>query len=128
MIYTMAGAPLRATSKDLPSMSNLRVAPNVLEGVRGCTCWDGVRVGSMPAGERGMSDTGIWGPCGHNWLDFACYAAGALDDGKEVRAVEVQAVVCAACSDELGDLVEVAGLIYEAVDVAPASVWRPRPR
>jgi hypothetical protein len=75
-----------------------------------------------------MSNTEIWGPCGHNWLDFACYAGGALDDENEARAVEVQAVACATCSDELGDLVEVAGLIYEGVDVAPASVWRPRPR
>ena len=80
----------------------------------------------MSAGERDMSDTEIWGPCGHNWLDFACYAAGALDDENEARAVEVQAVACATCSDELGDLVEVAGLIYEAVDVAPAS-GRPAP-
>jgi hypothetical protein len=30
----------------------------------------------------------------------------------------VQAVACVTCSDELGDHLEVAGLIYEAVDVA----------
>jgi hypothetical protein len=46
----------------------------------------------MSAGGRGMSDTEIWGPCGHKWLDFACYAASALDDGNEVRAVEAPAV------------------------------------
>jgi hypothetical protein len=40
---------------------------------------------------------------------------GALDDENEARAVEVQGVVCAACSDELGDHLELAGLIYEAV-------------
>jgi hypothetical protein len=62
-----------------------------------------------------MSDAEIWGPCGHNWLDFACYAAGVLDDEIEARTVEVQAVACAACSDELGDHLELAGLIYEAV-------------
>jgi hypothetical protein len=77
----------------------------------------------MSAGELGMSDTGIWGPCGHNWLDFACYAAGALDDKNEVRAVEVQAVSCATCSDELGAHLVVAGLIYEAVGIT--SAWRP---
>ena len=60
----------------------------------------------MSAGERDMSDTEIWGPCGHNWLDFACYAAAALDDKDEARAVEVQAVACATCSDELGDHLE----------------------
>jgi hypothetical protein len=43
----------------------------------------------------------------------------------EARAVEVQATPCAACSDELGDHLEVAGLIYEAVDVATASDRRP---
>jgi hypothetical protein len=72
----------------------------------------------MSAGERDMSDTGIWRPCGHSWLDCACYAVGGLDEEMEARAVEVQAVTCAACSDELGDHLEVAGLIYEAVDVA----------
>jgi hypothetical protein len=42
----------------------------------------------MSAGERDMSDnTEIWGPCGHNSLDFACYAAGVLDDEIEARAV-----------------------------------------
>ncbi|MDF3049215.1 MAG: hypothetical protein K0R87_853 [Pseudonocardia sp.] len=69
-----------------------------------------------------MGDAEIWGPCGHNWLDLACYAAGALDDENEARAVEVQAVACATCLDELGDHLEVAGLIYEAVDAATASV------
>ena len=64
-----------------------------------------------------MSDTEIWGPCGHEWINFACYAVGALDDEIEVRAVEMQAAACAACSDELGDDLEVAGLLYEAVDV-----------
>jgi hypothetical protein len=49
---------------------------------------------------------------------------GRLDDEIEVRAVEVQAVACAACLDEVGDHLEVAGLIYEAVDVATASAWR----
>jgi hypothetical protein len=75
----------------------------------------------MSAGERGVSDTKIWGPCGHSWLDFACYAVGALDDEIEVRAVEMQAAACAACSDELGDDLEVAGLLYEAVDVVAGS-------
>jgi hypothetical protein len=42
-----------------------------------------------------MSDTKIWGPCGHNRLDFACYAAGALNNEIEVRAVEAQVVACA---------------------------------
>jgi hypothetical protein len=72
-----------------------------------------------------MSDMEIWGPCGHNWFDFACYAAGALDEGNEARAVEVQAAACAACSNELGYHLEVAGLIYEAVEVATASDGRP---
>jgi hypothetical protein len=61
-----------------------------------------------------MSDTEICGPCGHSWLEFACHAAGALDDEIEARTVEVQAVACVACSDDLGDHLEVAGLIYEA--------------
>jgi len=68
-----------------------------------------------------MSDTEIWGPCGHNSLDFAGYAAGALDDGNEVHAVEGQAVACATCSDELGDHLEIARLINGAVDIATAS-------
>jgi hypothetical protein len=51
--------------------------------------------------------------------------AGALDNEMEARAVEVQAVAYAACSDELGDHVDLAGLIYEAVDAATASAWRP---
>jgi hypothetical protein len=72
-----------------------------------------------------MGDMESLGPCGHNWLDFACYAAGALDDEIEARAVEVRAVACATCSDELGGHLDVAGLIYKVVDVAPASVWRP---
>ena len=46
---------------------------------------------------------------------------GALDDENEARAVEAQAVTCAACSDELGDHLEVAGLIYELVKVALTS-------
>jgi hypothetical protein len=46
---------------------------------------------------------------------------GALDDENEARAVEVQAVACVACSDELGEHLEVAGLIYEAVDVVTGS-------
>ena len=74
-----------------------------------------------------MSDTEIWGPCGHNWLDFACYAAGVLDDEIEARAVEVQAVACAACSDELGDHLELAGLIYEAVVLFAGSSGSARP-
>jgi hypothetical protein len=73
-----------------------------------------------------MSNTEIWGSCGHNWLDFACYAAGALDDEIEARAIEVQAVACAACTDELGDHLEVAGLIHEAVDAATALDGPPR--
>ena len=81
----------------------------------------------MSAGERDISDVEIWGPCGHNWLDFACYAVGVLDDEVAARAIDVQAVACAACSDELGDYPEVARLIYEAVDIATASVWRPAP-
>ena len=75
----------------------------------------------MSAGERDMSDVEIWGRCGHKWLDFACYAAGALDDENDARAVEVQVVACAACSDELGDHLKVGGLIYEAVDVVRRS-------
>jgi hypothetical protein len=50
-----------------------------------------------------------------------------LDDGNEVRAVEVQAVVCAACSDELGDHLELAGLIYEAVLLFVGSSGSARP-
>ena len=49
-----------------------------------------------------MSDTEIWGPCGHNWLDFACYAAGALDDD-EFRAVDALADACGICLAELGN-------------------------
>jgi hypothetical protein len=79
----------------------------------------------MSAGERDMSDTEIWGPCGHKWLSFACDAAGALDDEMEAGAVEVQAAVCAACSEELGDHLEVAGLIYEAFDVGRTGRRRP---
>jgi hypothetical protein len=33
----------------------------------------------------------------------------------------VQAVACAACSDELSDHLDVAALIYEAVDVVAAA-------
>ena len=39
----------------------------------------------------------------------------ALDDEIETRAVEVQAVACAACSDKLGHHLVVAGLRYEAL-------------
>ena len=66
--------------------------------------------------------TEIRGACGHDWLDFTCYAAGVLDDENEARAVEVQAVACAACWDELGGHLVVAGLIYEAVDLMNLSV------
>jgi hypothetical protein len=38
-----------------------------------------------------MSDTEIWGACGHNWLAFACYAARAIEDEIEARAVDAQA-------------------------------------
>jgi hypothetical protein len=57
-------------------------------------------------------------PCGDSWLDFARYAVGALDDEIETRAVEVQAVACAACSDKLGHHLVVAGLSYEALGAA----------
>jgi hypothetical protein len=51
MIHTMAAGPSRRR-RGLSPTSNLTLAPSVLEGVRGCTCWCGVRGGSMSAGER----------------------------------------------------------------------------
>jgi hypothetical protein len=66
----------------------------------------------MSAGERDMSVTKIWGPCGHNWLDFACYA-GALDDDEEIRAVEAQVGTCEICLDELMEAIKFSALLYE---------------
>ena len=40
-------------------------------------------------------------PAPANWLDFTCYASGALDDDEEVRAVEAQVATCEICLDEL---------------------------
>ena len=67
-----------------------------------------------------MSDTEIGGPCGHSWLDFACYAVGALDDEIEARAVEEQAAACAICSDELEETITVSAVLSEAAGGAAA--------
>jgi hypothetical protein len=46
-------------------MSNLRLAANALEGVRGCTCW-GWGAGELDVSwGAGHKRTEIRGPCGH---------------------------------------------------------------
>jgi hypothetical protein len=60
-----------------------------------------------------MSDTEIWGRCGHEWLDFAAWVTGDLDD-REERAVEAQFAACDTCWDELDETITVSAVLYEA--------------
>ena len=80
-----------------------------------------------------MSDTEIGGPCGHNWLDFACYAVGALDDEIEARAVDALADACGSCWAELTDVMRVVALLHEGFAAkrqqrACWNSWPPRGR
>jgi hypothetical protein len=80
-----------------------------------------------------MSETEIWGPCGHNWVDFACYAVGALDDEIEARAVEALADACGICWAELMDVIRVIALLDEGFaakrqERACRNSWPPRER
>jgi hypothetical protein len=62
-----------------------------------------------------MSETTeIRGTCGHNWLDFAGYAVGALGDDDEFGAVDAQADACNICLAELMDVIRVVSLLDEA--------------
>jgi hypothetical protein len=61
-----------------------------------------------------MSETTeIRGTCGHNWLDFAGYAVGALGDDDEFRAVDALADACDICLAELMDVIRVIALLDE---------------
>jgi|SRR5918994_3969369 hypothetical protein len=124
MVSAMAAGPI-GDGQEHPGDVEPETGTKRVRGYQGLHLPGWVRPGSMSRGERDMSDTEIWGACGHDWLDIACYAVGAVDDENEARAVDVQAVACAACSDELGDDLEIAGLIYEAVGVATVSARQP---
>jgi len=80
-----------------------------------------------------MSDVEIWGPCGHNWLDFAGYAVGALDDDDGFRAVVALADACGICWTELMDVIRVIALLDEGFAAkreqrACQNSWPPRGR
>jgi hypothetical protein len=61
-----------------------------------------------------MSDT-IQGTCGHDWIDFGCFARGELDDD-QFWAVDAQVDACDPCLAELREIVRVSLLL----DVASA--------
>jgi hypothetical protein len=133
MIHTMAaGLPpgeAEGSSRDVePETGTERV-----ESVRACTCWGGGATGFNVRGERGMSDTKIWGPCGHEWINFGAWVIGDLDEGEE-RGVEAQLASCGTCWDQLEETITVSALLYKSL-LLPASSsrvcrnsWPPRDR
>ena len=76
-----------------------------------------------------MSVTEIWGPCGHNWLDFGAWVTGDLDEGEE-RDVEAQFAACDTCWNELQETITILALLCEAVAVVRQQqvgrCWWPR--
>jgi hypothetical protein len=75
----------------------------------------------MSAGERDMSDTEIWGRCGHEWINFVAWVTAELDE-REERAVEAQCAACDTYWDQLEETITVSALLYEAAATARGEV------
>jgi hypothetical protein len=71
----------------------------------------------MSAGEQDMSDTEIWGPCGHQWINFWAWVTGDLDEGEECVA-EAQFAGCDTCWHEVEETITVSALLYDVVGAA----------
>jgi hypothetical protein len=60
-----------------------------------------------------MSATGIWGPCGHKWINIGPWVTGGLDE-REERGVEAQFAACSACWDQVEKTITVSTMLYQA--------------